>query len=129
MQKRRVLVVDDYPGARYRRMRILLDDGGFEVSEEMMGREAVRKAVTEPIDLVLVDLHLPDITGLDVCKAIKDNPATRAMPVILISAVSETKEATKLAEKAGAYCFLPDTVDADTLLKTVRAALDATPAA
>lgn len=121
MSKPRILIVDDYPGARYRRMRILLDDGGFEVAEEMLGREAVRRAATEPIAAVLVDLHLPDISGLDVCTAIRRNPATAQMPVVLISAVSEQEEAATLAEKYGANGFLPDTVSGPELLATMRA--------
>ena len=123
MAKPRILVVDDYPGARYRRMRILLDDGGFEVTEDMLGREAVRRAAEEAIDVLLVDLHLPDITGLDVCTAIRKNPRTANLPVILVSAVSEQQEAERLAEQYGADAFLPDTVTADRLLDTVRSVI------
>jgi adenylate cyclase len=123
MAKARILVVDDYPGARYRRMRILLDDGGFEVTEEMLGREAVRRAALEPIDLVLLDLHLPDISGLDVCAALKKDPRTKDKPVLLISAISEVEEASRLAEQYGAAGFVPDSADAATLVASIRAAL------
>jgi CheY-like chemotaxis protein len=126
MSKPRVLVVDDYPGARYRRMRILLDDGGFEVTEEMLGRNAVRRLAEEPIDALLVDLHLPDINGLEVCRAVRQNPRTATLPIVLISAVSEVEEASKLAETHGADCFLPDTVSAETLLETMRGLLKRT---
>lgn len=123
MAKSRILVVDDYPGARYRRMRVLMDDGGYEVLEEMLGREAVRRTSAEGVDLVLVDLHLPDISGLDVCRALKAAPATAGLPVILISAVADEDEAADQAREAGAVGFLPDSVDAPTLVETVRAAL------
>lgn len=124
MGKPRILVVDDYPGARYRRMRILLDDGRFEVAEEMLGREAVRRALEERIDGLLVDLHLPDISGLDVCSALRGDPRTARLPILLISAVSEQQEATRLAEKYGADGFLPDTVSADGLVEAITAALE-----
>lgn len=123
MQKPRVLVVDDYPGARYRRMRILSEDGGFEVVEEFLGRPAVQRAVNEHVDLVLVDLHLPDITGLEVCQLIRQNPRTATLPVLLISAVAEEAEAAKLAEASGANGFLPDTVEPAALVAAIRKAL------
>jgi CheY-like chemotaxis protein len=123
MIKPRVLVVDDYPGARYRRMRILSEDGGFEVVEEFLGRPAVQRAMNEQVDVVLVDLHLPDITGLEVCRAIRENPSTATLPVLLISAVAERDEATRLAEASGANGFLPDTVEPAALVAAIRKAL------
>ena len=123
MLKPRVLVVDDYPGARYRRMRILSEDGGFEVIEEFLGRSAVQRINSERVDVVLVDLHLPDITGLEVCRAIRDNPRTATLPVLLISAVAEQDEAAKLAAASGANGFLPDTVEASALVAAIRQAL------
>jgi CheY-like chemotaxis protein len=123
MGKPRILIVDDYPGARYRRMRILLDDGGFEVAEEMMGREAIRRAADEGFDAVLVDLHLPDITGLDVCQALRANPKTAGLPVLIVSAVSEKEEAARLAQEHGADGFLPDTIGAAELIAAVKSAL------
>lgn len=123
MSKPRVLVVDDYPGARYRRMRILAEDGGFEVVEEFLGRPAVQRAADGHVDLVLVDLHLPDITGVDVCRAIRQNPRTANLPVLLISAVAEQDDATRLAEAAGANGFLPDTVEPAALVAAIRKAL------
>ena len=123
MLKPRVLVVDDYPGARYRRMRILSEDGGFEVVEEFLGRSAVQRAINEQVDVVLVDLHLPDITGLEVCRAIRENPHTATLPVLLISAVAEEEEAAKLAKASGANGFLPDAVEPAALVAAIRQAL------
>ena len=123
MPKPRVLVVDDYPGARYRRMRILAEDGGFEVVEEFLGRPAVQRAANEHVDLVLVDLHLPDITGLEVCRALREDARTAKLPVLLISAVTEQEEATRLAEASGANGVLPDTVEPAALVAAIRKAL------
>lgn len=131
MRKHRVLVVDDYPGARYRRMRVLLEDGGFEVAEEVLGRAAVKRAVddagaeagTGAFDLFLVDLHLQDISGLEVCRALKSHPRTADTPVLIISAVAEEEEATRLAAAHGAAGFVPDSADAATLVSSVRVAL------
>ncbi|HVL66477.1 MAG TPA: response regulator [Vicinamibacterales bacterium] len=123
MPKPRVLIVDDYPGARYRRMRMLTEAGRYEVVEEILGRDAVRRAAQGDIDLVLVDLHLPDITGLEVCDALKGNAATAGIPVVLMSAVAEQQEAAELASRHGAAAFVADAADSATLLAAVEAAL------
>ena len=123
LTRSRVLVVDDYPGARYRRMRILMDDGGYDVAEESLGRDALRRAASERFDLVVCDLHLPDISGLDVCRGIKQAPATARLPVLMVSAVTETDKAEKLAKDAGANAFVQDSEDAAAFLAAVRQAL------
>ena len=118
-----MLIVDDYPGARYRRMRLLLDDGGFEVAEEMLGREALRRVQHEHFDLAVVDLHLPDISGLDVCRGIRGNAEHAAMPILMVSAVSETDEAERLAKDAGATAFVSDGADGAAFVQAVRQTL------
>jgi CheY-like chemotaxis protein len=123
LAKSRVLIVDDYPGARYRRMRLLLDDGGFDVAEEMLGREALRRVHHEHFDLAVVDLHLPDISGLDVCRGIRGSAERAAMPILMVSAVSETDEAERLAKDAGATAFVADGADGAAFVAAVRQTL------
>ena len=122
-KKYRVLVVDDYPGARYRRMRLLLDAGGFDVAEEMMGRDAVRRAGRERFDLLVVDLHLPDVSGLDVCRSVKADPRTASLPILAVSAVSDSAEAERRSRDAGASAFVPDEADGEAFVAAVRAVL------
>ena len=102
---------------------MLLDDGGFDVAEESLGRDAVRRAAGEHFHLVIADLHLPDISGLDVCRAIKADARTAAVPVLMVSAVSENEEAERLAREAGAAAFVSDTADTAGFLAAVRQAL------
>jgi CheY-like chemotaxis protein len=123
LAKSRVLVVDDYPGARYRRMRLLLDDGGFEVAEESLGRDAVKRLAHDRFDVIVVDLHLPDISGLDVCRAIRADAAHGKVPILVMSAVSEAEQAEKLATDAGATAFLSDGPDGGVFIEAVRRAI------
>lgn len=118
-----MLIVDDYPGARYRRMRLLLDDGGFDVAEESLGRDAVRRLSHERFDLAVVDLHLPDISGLEVCRGIRKSEHSAAMPILMVSAVSEAEEAERLARDAGANAFVADGADGDEFVRAVRQTL------
>lgn len=118
-----MLIVDDYPGARYRRMRLLLDDGGFDVAEESLGREAVRRIAEERFDLAVVDLHLPDISGLDVVRGIRADPRRGHIAILTISAVAEGDEAERLSKDAGATAFVADAADAASFVSAVRQAL------
>lgn len=118
-----MLIVDDYPGARYRRMRLLLDDGAFDVAEESLGRDAVRRLSREAFDLLVIDLHLPDISGLDVCRSVKADPATAGLPILAVSAVSDQAEAERVACEAGAIAFIADDAEADAFVAAVRDAV------
>lgn len=123
MNKPRVLVVDDYAGARYRRMRVLTDAGQYEVVEESLGRSAVTRATEGDIDLVLLDLFLPDISGLEVCGHLKRDAKTSGIPIVLVSAVKEEDEAHELARTHGASAFVADSADGEALLAAVGGAL------
>lgn len=122
-QNHRVLVVDDYPGARYRRMRLLLEAGGFDVAEESLGRDAVRRIAAERFDVLVVDLHLPDLSGLEVCRLVKADPRTAGIRIVAVSAVSDGVEAERLTRAVGAAAFVSDESDGETFLKTVRGVL------
>jgi two-component system phosphate regulon response regulator PhoB len=80
-----VLVVDDE-----RDLVSLLDfnlrQGGFETTLAYGGEEALAAARRRPPDLVLLDLMLPDMTGTEVCRQLKSDPRTRAVPVIVLTA-------------------------------------------
>jgi DNA-binding response OmpR family regulator len=80
-----ILNVDDYPPGLYARTRILRQ-AGFEVREASTGCEAVRLALGEQPDLVLLDVNLPDIDGFEVCRQIKANPRTASVLVLHLSA-------------------------------------------
>jgi CheY-like chemotaxis protein len=118
-----VLIVDDYPGARYRRMRLLLDAGAFDVAEESLGRDAVRRVAQQRFDLVVVDLHLPDISGVEVVRGIRAGANQPNVPILMMSAVSESADAARLATEAGATAYLGDSADGDAFLDAVRHAL------
>ena len=62
---------------------------GFDVTTTSRGREALRLAATQPPDLVLLDLMLPDLSGTEVCKQLKADPKTRHIPVIMVTARGE----------------------------------------
>jgi CheY-like chemotaxis protein len=118
MERRQILVVDDYPGARYLRSRIL-SEGGYEVLEAGTGAEALTVAQTLKPSLILLDVNLPDISGLEVCEQLKRDPATAAIPVIQITGAWLSEEDRQRGLGSGADAYLVEPVDDMTLLRNV----------
>jgi len=124
MDKRPILIVDDYPGARYLRSRIL-NDAGYEVIEAATGDEALRLATDMVPALVLLDVNLPDISGIDVCQRLKQNPLTAQIPVIQITGAWLSEEARQRGLASGADAYLTEPVDEVALIKQVVSVIEA----
>lgn len=83
---KRILVVEDRDDLRTILVAILKRFCGYETIEAANGAEAIKKAEFEKPDLILMDLDLPDISGIDAAKAVKDNPNTAHIPIVAQSA-------------------------------------------
>src|SRR5688500_18339634 len=84
----RLLVVDDEPDI-VTLLGYQLESAGYQVRSAANGTEALEKAVSDPPSLMVLDLMLPDIHGLDVLAKLRENPRTRDLPVLLLTALSE----------------------------------------
>jgi len=118
MERRQILIVDDYPGARYLRSRIL-SEGGYEVLEAGTGAEALALARARKPSLILLDVNLPDISGFEVCEQLKRDPTTAAIPVIQITGAWLSEEDRRRGLGSGADAYLVEPVDDMTLLRNV----------
>jgi PAS domain S-box-containing protein len=117
-----VLNVDDDAARRYTKTRIL-KGAGIEVLEADGGQSALHLVQERRPHLVLLDVKLPDMDGLEVCRRIKAGQATRHIPVLHISA-TYTSEADKVgSEQSGADIFLAEPVEPAELVTVVRALL------
>lgn len=120
-QKSRILVVDDDRSLR-RGLIFLLQKEGYATIEAADGHEALEKVSSENPDLVLLDLMMPRINGLEVCRRLKLDENTRLIPVIMITAVDNQNEKLKSIE-AGADDFLNKPVDLEELRARTRSLL------
>jgi PAS domain S-box-containing protein len=118
-----ILAVDDQPAALYATSRVLRN-AGFEVWEATTGREALDRVRDGP-DLVLLDIKLPDMTGLEVCQRIKGDPATSSLPVLHLTATYGASEEQAAALEGGADAYLTHPVEPIVLVATIRALLRA----
>ena len=117
-----ILNVDDSDGARYAKSRILTR-AGFNVIEASNGGDALLRAAKDRPALILLDVKLPDINGLEVCRRLKDNPDTNTILVLQTSA-SFIGTADKIrALDGGADNYLVEPIEPDELIANVKALL------
>ncbi|NET09159.1 MAG: diguanylate cyclase [Symploca sp. SIO2B6] len=95
-----ILLVDDQP-KNLRLLADLLEEQGYEVQEAINGPIALQVVSVAPPDLVLLDIHMPEMDGYVVCQQLKSNPKTRDIPVIFISAVDEAWDKVKAFSVGG----------------------------
>ncbi len=117
-----IVNVDDNDPARYAKTRVL-SRAGFQVYDARTGAEGIELASTRNPDLVLLDVNLPDINGIEVCRKLKSAAATAGVMVLQISAHAIAAPHAAAALNSGADSYLTEPVDPDVLVATVRALL------
>ena len=115
----RILVVDDDEQLRAY-LRRLLARSEYVVEEAATADEAIERIAGNPPDLVLLDLQLPDRSGLDVLEAIREEPATRLLPVVMLTGAASPAEKIR-AQAGGVTDFIAKPFSPEELLPRVRA--------
>jgi len=95
-----ILIVDDVPD-NLRLLSELLRTAGYTPRPVSSGRAALKAVRSVPIDLVLLDIHMPEMTGFEVCSRLKADGATRDIPVIFLSADTETDHKVEAFRRGG----------------------------
>ncbi len=121
IQRARILVVDDAP-MNAKLLEDLLTVHGHRVITAASGAEALEVIEKEPLDLILLDVVMPGMSGYDVCRKIREDPKTGLLPVVLVSALDPREERIKGIE-AGADDFLEKPIRQEELLARVRSLL------
>jgi adenylate cyclase len=117
-----ILIVDDNEDNRYTLQLLLESDGHERISCAASGTEAIALIEKEKFSLVLLDLMMPDLNGDEVLKVIKSDPDKRDIPVVMISADTDTEKVSQCIE-LGADDYLPKPFNPTILRARIGAAL------
>ena len=121
MSLARILVVEDEPDI-LDLIAYNLEKKDYEVLKAMTGTQSLEAARTQMPDLMLLDLMLPELNGLDVCRLLKADPATQGIPIIIVSARGEEADVIKGLE-LGADDYVTKPFSPAVLLARTQAAL------
>jgi len=103
-------------------MRFILKENGFEVIEARSGTEGVKLAVQEKPDLVLMDIQLPDIDGLEVTKRIRASEADGNIPIIALTSYAMPGDRERIMA-AGCTGYISKPIDVKTFIKEIEKCL------
>jgi two-component system, cell cycle response regulator DivK len=114
----RILLVEDHKDA-LSILVLVLRSLGYETIEARTGAEGVEKALFDNPNLIVMDMSLPDMTGIDAARAIKKNPSTVGLPIIAYSAWS-TRTWMEQAASAGIAAYLIKPVPMTLMKETIE---------
>ncbi|MCS7070353.1 MAG: response regulator [Anaerolinea sp.] len=119
--KHSILVVDDEAGARML-IGIMLERGGFAVQKAANAFEALGILENSSPDLIILDVMMPEMDGIELCQVIRQREATRRTPILILSARGDAQSIIRGIE-AGANDYLPKPILHNDLVAKVRSML------
>ncbi len=121
MSTKRILVVDDEPDF-VETVEFFLSGSDYQVFVAKNGKEALEKVKTERPDLVLLDVMMPEMDGLEACKRLKNDPTTNSIPIIMLTAKGR-KEDVVDAIAAGANSYIVKPFNLSELVERIEKVL------
>jgi signal transduction histidine kinase len=118
----KILIVDDNPVVLFG-ISHLLKSAGFTVVEAANGGQGLQLALSESPDLVLLDVLLPDVNGIELCRRLKGNPNTQHLFVVLLSSVETSPDSQVTGLEAGADGYIARPIENRELIARVQAML------
>jgi DNA-binding response OmpR family regulator len=118
---KKILVIDDLPENVFM-LQDRLENEGYEVLTAYDGKTGIEKARNDLPDLILLDVMMPDITGIEVCQTLVNDEQTKNIPIILVTAKSGAED-TREGLEAGAFDYIKKPFNRIELLARVKSAL------
>ena len=118
MFQKTVLVIDDEPDI-CANIQVLLETRGFRVVLARNGKEGIDKARAEAPHLILLDVKLPVLSGFEVCRCLKEDPSTKNIPIMMLTAMDTLGDVEK-SFTLGADDYLSKPFDTERLIEKVK---------
>jgi len=118
LPKSRILIADDHP-TNVELLEVYLSGLDCETAVAVDGRDTLEKVASFKPDLILLDIMMPKLSGFEVCKQVKEDPATRNIMILMVTALNELGDIER-AVNAGTDDFLSKPVNKLELLKRVE---------
>lgn len=115
---KRVMTVDDSATVR-QVLQMTLEGAGYEVVEAVDGRDALDKLGKAPVDMMVTDLNMPNMDGIDLIKHVRQSPGNRFMPIIMLTTESQPEKKQE-GKAAGASGWIVKPFKPEQLLAVVR---------
>ncbi len=115
---KRILVIEDNEANRYL-MRFMLQKSGYEVIEAITGIEGVDLALKEKPDLILMDIQLPDINGLEATRRIRASEVDGRIPIVALTSYAMTGDREKSLE-AGCTGYIEKPINPETFMAEIK---------
>ncbi len=122
MGKKKILIVEDNE-LNMKLFHDLLEVHGYETIQTKDGREALGLAREHHPDLILMDIQLPEVSGLEVTKWIKEDEELKSIPVIAVTAFAMKGDEEKI-RNGGCEAYIAKPISVSTFLKTIEKVLD-----
>jgi CheY-like chemotaxis protein len=119
--KKKILLVDDSSTALMIE-RMLLGSTAYDIATARDGREAVAKATSEKFDLILMDVVMPNMTGIEACAALRAQEETRSVPIILVTTRGESENVER-GFASGCSDYVTKPINGIELLSKIRSQL------
>ena len=118
---KKILIVDDEPDM-VDMLRIRLEEESYGVITALSGEDGLKKAEEERPDLILLDILLPGVSGLEVAKRLRESKTTKNIPIIMVTALIGG-DAMRTGLKSGAAYFISKPFDPEELLVQIKSAI------
>lgn len=118
-----ILIVDDNPNNLFTLRALLETSLNAEVIEAQSGFDALERVSESPIDLILLDIQMPDLNGFDVARLIRNRPKFANIPIIFLTAVYKSEDFKQQGFESGAIDYLTKPIDDTILITRVKAYL------
>jgi len=115
---KRLMTVDDSQTVR-QALEMILTEAGYEVVEAVDGLDALGKWEECPVDMLITDLHMPNLNGIELIKKIRQKPGSKFVPIIMLTSESQP-EMKEEGKKAGASGWIVKPFSPEQLLEIVK---------